>query len=172
MKTNKDKKMKMACIYSSKTGNTRMVAEAVHQVMPEGTLLTAVESAPDPDEFDFIALGFWVDKGTANARMLKYMERINNKKIGLFGTLGAYPDSEHAKNVIKDVTERLEGNDIVDSFMCQGKIDPNLLEAMKNIPGHTMTEERKARIEEAKKHPNEEDLDNVRAKFTKIIEKL
>lgn len=164
--------MKMICVYSSKTGNTRMVAEAVHEVMPEGTQLVAVESAPEPGDFDFLALGFWVDKGTADSKMLRYMEGIKDKKVGLFGTLGAYPDSDHAREVVKNVTARLEKNEVVGSFLCQGKIDPKLLKAMSNIPGHEMTEERRARIEEASKHPNDEDLADARRAFAAIIEKM
>lgn len=164
--------MKMACIYSSKTGNTRMVAEAVHQAMPEGTQLYAVESAPEPDQFDFLALGFWVDRGTADARMLRYMERVREKRVGLFGTLGAYPDSDHARDVIDNVTKQLGTNDILGSFLCQGKIDPEILKIMAKLPGHKMTEERRARIEEAKKHPNDADLGNARQAIIGILGKL
>ncbi len=164
--------MKMACIYSTKTGNTRMVAEAIHAVMPKGTELFAVEAAPAPDTFDFLSLGFWVDKGTADAKMLDYISRVSGKKVAFFGTLGAYPDSDHAKDVIKVVTQCLEGNEIFGSFLCQGKIDPNILKVMEKMPGHPMTEERIARIEEAKKHPDEQDLANARTFFIDVMQRL
>lgn len=164
--------MKIGCIYSSKTGNTQMVMEAVHEIMPQGTQLHAIESAPSAEEFDLIILGFWVDKGTADAKTLKYIETIKNKKVALLGTLGAFPDSDHGRGVIVNVTKELGDNEVVESFLCQGKIDPKLLEAMAKIPGHEMTEERRARIEEAKKHPNDEDLENARKTFAAAIAKL
>lgn len=164
--------MKMACIYSSKTGNTRMVAEAVHRAMPEGSALCAVESAPSPADYDFLALCYWVDRGNADAQSLRYMEQVSGKKVGVFGTLGAYPDSDHGRDVVANVARQLDGNDILGSFLCQGKIDPKLLEAMARIPGHEMTEERRARIEEAKKHPDTQDLDNARRALADMLERL
>lgn len=47
--------MKALVVYSSKTGNTKKVAEAVHGVFPHGTDLYRVEDAPSPDNYDLIA---------------------------------------------------------------------------------------------------------------------
>lgn len=38
------------------------------------------------------------------------METVKNKKIGLFGTLGAYPDSDHAKQCMKKAKALVQGN--------------------------------------------------------------
>ena len=65
-----------------------------------------------------------VDKGTANAGSARYMETVKNKKIGLFGTLGAYPDSDHAKQCMKKARALVQGNEILGEFLCQGKVDP------------------------------------------------
>ena len=51
----------------------------------------------DSDEFDIILIGFWVHKGIADAKAMKYIDKIKGKKVGVFGTLGAYTDSEHDK---------------------------------------------------------------------------
>lgn len=167
--------MKTLIVYSSRTGNTRKIAEAIHPVMPEGTALFPVENAPDPSEYDFIALGFWVDKGAPDSAMVKYMGQIREKTIGLFGTLGAWPDSEHARDCMRKATELLPGSHVLGTFICQGKIDPELLAAMekmgKNSP-HPMTEERKARITEAAKHPNEADCEAARKVFADIALQL
>ena len=61
--------MKMAVVYSSKTGNTRKVAEAIHAVMPAGTDIFHVGEAPSPAGYDFMALGFWVAKGPPDKAM-------------------------------------------------------------------------------------------------------
>ncbi len=164
--------MKQAIIYASKTGNTKKVAEAIHSVCPADTAILPVEEAPEPDTLDLLILGYWVDRGTANAKMKKYMERVKGKKVAIFGTLGAYPDSDHAKDVVNNVRGLLADNDILGSFLCQGKVDPALTERMKKIPGHEMTEERKARLAEAAKHPNEDDFANARKAFTEILAQL
>ncbi len=167
--------MKTLVVYSSRTGNTRMIAEAVHSAMPEGTDIFPVQDAPDPSGYDVIALGFWVDKGAPDDAMARYMDRVRGKSVGLFGTLGAWPDSDHARESMQKAVERVPGNRVLGTFICQGKVDPKLLAAMAKMGGgnpHPMTEERKARIEEAAKHPNEADCDAARKVFADIVRQL
>lgn len=167
--------MKSLVVYSSRTGNTRMIAEAIHSVMPESTEIFAVENAPDPAGYDFIALGFWVDKGAPDDAMARYMDNVQGKSVGLFGTLGAWPDSDHARESMQKAVACVGGNQVLGTFLCQGKVDPKLLEAMAKMGGtnpHPMTEERRARIEEAAKHPDETDCENARKVFAGIMRRL
>lgn len=166
--------MKTLVVYSSRTGNTRLIAEAVHSVMPAGAALHPVETAPDPQGYDFLALGFWVDKGEPDNAMGQYMDRVKGASVGLFGTLGAWPDSDHARESMQKAVDRMAGNTVLGTFICQGKVDPKLLAAMAKMKEnpHPMTEERKARLEEAAKHPDEADCANARAVFAGILEKM
>lgn len=166
--------MRALVVYSSRTGNTRMVAKAVHEAMPEGALLASVEEAPDPIGFDFVAVGFWVDKGVPDAKAREYMARLSGQTVGVFGTLGAYPDSDHAKECIAKTLEMLAGNTVLATFLCQGKVDPKLVEAMSKMPGnvHPMTPERRARLDEAAKHPDANDLATARAVFAQALASL
>jgi flavodoxin len=163
--------MKALVAYSSRTGNTKMVAEAIHGVMPADAMLAAVENAPDPADFDFIAVGFWVDKGMPDDLAKEFMAKISNKQVGLFGTLGAWPDSEHARECMAHAVKLMEdnGNTIKCQFICMGKVDPRLIEAMQKMPEaaarHAMTPERKARLEEAAKHPDAADLERAQMVF-------
>lgn len=77
--------MRYLVVYSSITGNTRRVAEAVFETLPELKAIYPVEAAPDPEGYDFIALGFWLDRGTADEKFRRYIKKIKNKKIGLSG---------------------------------------------------------------------------------------
>ena len=54
--------MKSLVVYSSRTGNTRKIAEAVAEALP-GCHLHPVEEAPQPEGYDLVAVGYWVDKG-------------------------------------------------------------------------------------------------------------
>ncbi len=171
--------MKSLVIYSSKTGNTKMVAEAIAEVLPNVTL-SAVENAPDYVDYDVIAIGFWVDKGMPNKEIIEYCKTVNNKNVFLFGTLGAYPDSDHGKECMAKsealLNEEGQNNQVLGSFLCMGKVDPKILEMMAKMreaqKHHPMTEERKNRIEEAKKHPNEEDLTNAKNFALACLEKM
>ncbi|MDR0338769.1 MAG: flavodoxin family protein [Desulfovibrio sp.] len=166
--------MKALVVYSSRTGNTRMIAEAVHSAMPEGTAIHPVETAPAPRGYDFIALGFWVDKGEPDSAMGAYMDTVKGAFVGLFGTLGAWPDSDHARESMQKAVDRVTGNTVLGTFICQGKVDPKLLAAMAKMRDnpHPMNEERKARLEEAAKHPDGRDCENARAVFAGIMQKL
>jgi flavodoxin len=152
-------------VYSSRTGNTRKLAEGIRLGLLEGGVparIAAVEEKPDAADAPWVLVGFWADKGQADQKALEYIRSLEGRKIGLFGTLGAEPGSNHARELAKK-TEALaaEKNTCLGSFLCQGKIDPALTEQFKKFPPnhpHAMNEERRKRHEEAAKHPDEEDI--------------
>lgn len=166
--------MKSLIAYSTRTGNTRAVAGAIHGVFPSDSDLKPVEEVDDPSPYEFIAIGYWVDKGGPDKNAAQFMEKIKGKKVALFGTLGAYPNSDHANDCRKKAEELITNNELLGHFLCQGKIDPKILEMMAKMASedHPMTEERKARIQEAKKHPNEEDFKAAKEAFKKILKKI
>ena len=169
--------MRHLLVYSSVTGNTKSVAEAVHHVLPPGTPICPVQEAPEPDDFDFLALGFWAHRAGPDPLMRRYMERVRGKVVAVFGTLAAYPDSEHAGQILAAVRSCLDGNRIVGSFLCQGRLAPKRLEQrMQAAPGadakHPMTPERLARLLEAAKHPNEDDFARAREAFAGFLREL
>ena len=91
--------MKALVVYSSRTGNTRKIAEAIAAVRP-GCEIHPVESAPAPEGYDLVAVGYWVDKGMPDAQAKAYLETVRDANVALFGTLGAWPDSDHARDCI------------------------------------------------------------------------
>ncbi|AHC14038.1 flavodoxin family protein [Salinispira pacifica] len=160
-------------IYSSKTGNTKTVAEAIHRGLTPHADIASASDEFDTEGYAWILWGFWVDKGSANAEAVEVLESIRGKKIGVFGTLGAYPDSNHADDVRTRIRELVERNNkFLGEFLCMGKIDPRLTEMFKNFPAdhpHAMTEERMARHQEAARHPNEDDCANALTSVREIL---
>ena len=161
--------MKAIIVYSSLTGNTEMVGQAIYDVLADEAECFRVDKAPAPDGFDLIVPGFWVDQGRADQDMLEYLRKIENKAVAFFFTLGAYPDSPHADEVAQATAELLKvgNNNVFGHFRCQGKVDPALIERMNKMlpPDHPhaqMPPERRARLEEAAKHPNNDDLINAK----------
>lgn len=155
--------MNSIVVYSSRTGNTLKVAQAVYEALPSPRALYSVDEAPDPGAYDFIALGFWVDKGTADEKARRYLKKLKGKPIFfLFGTLGAYPDSDHGKKCMGNVKALAADNQILGTFLCQGRVDPEMIkwmeENLQDDPHHAMTPERRARLREAERHPNADDL--------------
>ena len=124
--------MSAIILYSSLTGNTKSVAEAMASVMPEGTPCMPVKEAPaNLADYDTVFVGFWVDRGTANKEAAKLIETLNNKHVVFFATLGMYADSDHARESIEKASTLLPNKEsLVDGFVCQGKIDPTVIEMM------------------------------------------
>ena len=161
-----------ACIvYSSCTGNTRKVAEALADT--SGLPCFPVRIAPEPDDFDILALGFWVRKGLPDARALRYMERIRGKHVFFFGTLGAWPHSDHARRCMAATHEILQagGNTVVDGFLCQGRVNPQVVAASQRKGGHPLSPERLARLREAARHPDATDLAAARLHWQRSLQK-
>lgn len=153
--------MKSIVIFSSVTGNTRSVAEAIAAALPPDAVLAPVHKAPSPEDFDFLALGFWVKKAGPDPRMLRYMARVSGKSVAWFGTLAAWPDSPHAMLVRTNAEALLERNTVLGGFLCQGRLESRRFAAAmggKGSPKHPLTEERKTRLLEAAKHPDEKDF--------------
>lgn len=162
--------------YSSLTGNTRMVAEAIHKALPKGALLCPIAEAPSPEDFAWIITGFWTHRGGPDPAAAAYMQRIQNRDVAFFGTLAAYPDSDHGREVIAKAEKLLAGNRLLGSFLCQGKLSPErmnrILSGKAANKNHPLTEERKTRVLEAAKHPDEHDLYTAAELFRGIAGRL
>ena len=168
--------MKSLVVYSSRTGNTKAVAAAIHSAMPEGCEFYAVEEAPAAADYELVAVGFWVDKGTADAQAKKYLSGITDKKVILFATLGAYPDSDHARDSMARAAMLLpHGNQLLGTFICQGRVDPKIAERFKDLPAghpHAPTPESIARHQAASCHPNEQDFAKAKNVIGKIVARI
>ena len=104
--------MKSIILYSSLTGNTKNVAEAMASVMPEGTPCVPVKDAPENlADYDTVFVGFWVDRGTANKEAAKLIETLTNPNIVFFATLGMYADSDHARESIDKASTLLQNKE-------------------------------------------------------------
>ena len=61
-------------VYNSLTGNTKMLADTIQNVLP------------DNDNDDIVFVGFWTDKGNADSKTIEYLKLLRNKKIFLFAS--------------------------------------------------------------------------------------
>ena len=121
--------MKSIVIYSSLTGNTKQVAEAITSVLPAGTPCVSMQELPlDLSSYDLVFAGFWVDKGTANKEARDVLSTLHNPYIALFATAGVPPQMAHAKESLINAANCLpDGVEPVGTFICQGKVDPKVI---------------------------------------------
>ncbi|WP_251454341.1 flavodoxin family protein [Veillonella intestinalis] len=170
--------MNSIVIYSSRTGNTKQVAEAILSVLPAGTACVPVNEAPaDLATYDVVFMGFWADQGNADKAAQTVLKRLDADKVALFATLGVPPMMPHAKETMTAAIGLLpKGQTPVGTFMCQGKVDPKVIEMMyKMFPEghpHGRSAERDERHRQGASHPDETDLANAVAFAKDVLAKL
>ena len=165
--------MKVLIAYSSKTGNTRQLAEALHLALPNADLCP-VANAPNPAHYDLIFAGFWVEAENANKDTVAFLKRLSGKPVALFATLGAYPDSRHAADSLTAAANEIPDGNVVDRFICQGAIDPNMIGWMEKLPAdadNAPTESRRQLWKDAETHPDAADLQAVTDWALAVLEK-
>ena len=171
--------MKVQIVYSSLSGCTRRLAEGIFDAMTVDTKEIYDLAAGTPElDGDAVLLGYWVDKGMPDAQAKAYLETVRDAKVALFGTLGAWPDSDHARDCIAQgealVNAPERRNKVLGTYLCQGKVDPKIVAMMQKMASdvHPMTPERKARLEEAAKHPDEADCLRAQEAFKGFAEQV
>ena len=80
--------MSYAVVYSSHTGNTALLAEAVREALPQEDCIYF--GTPDLKALtaETIYVGFWTDKGTCDASVAQFLQELTHQKVFLFGTAG------------------------------------------------------------------------------------
>ena len=169
--------MKGLIIYSSKTGNTKRMAEKIYVGLKKEYQMTIkdIRDAPEVEKFDFILLGAWIDRGTLETKALKFLKTIKNKKIGLFATLGAMPESEHGRKVIKNLEDLLIDRDSLGQYICPGLVDPKMIEKLRGITGLVVPKKIKEKMIETSlksRVATEEELEQAANYFAENIKQL
>lgn len=163
--------MKILVAYSSLTGNTEKVAQAIAAAV--GADIKKVGEAGDCAGYDLLLYGFWVDRSSADKASCDFLSGLHGKRIVLFGTLGAPAVPPYSEKCYANAAASVpEDNELLpEHFLCQGKIDPKIIEMFKKLPAdhhHAMTKESMAMFMAAAKHPDEADLDAA-ASFAKNL---
>lgn len=160
--------MKAIVVYSSQTGNTKKLAETVCEALPAGTQMCMVDDAPNPSDYDLVALGFWLQAGKPDPKSTSYLARLKgHQNVFLFATHGARPGSDHATNAMAHAHALAEGATVAGSFSCYGEVNPNVLEKVKAKPQPPVWLDDAA---EAVGHPESADLDNLLAALKSALQ--
>lgn len=167
--------MKIIIIYSSETGNTKSVAQAIHEEFKNDAIIIPTSEAHkyNLSEFDYVFIGFWVDKGYPCEEIQALLKSIRDSRIALFATLGAYPYSMQSSRVFYRAGEMIdESNRVLGSFICQGRIPKEKLDEINSRPPthpRYPTPIQTLARNIGQQHPNEEDFTAARKLFRKIV---
>jgi flavodoxin I len=129
--------VKSLIVYSSQSGNTKKLAEAIYDTLADAKSIYPVAEAPETDGYDFIAVGFWLLGGkpdTAAADYLAKMPKRNGSKLFLFATHGAQAQSDHVKNAFEQAKSLVPGAEILGTYSCQGQLSEKIIEKLKTKP--------------------------------------
>ncbi len=166
---------KWAVIYSSVTGNTKLVAEKIAETAGDAEVFPVDKAPEDFSDYEVVALGYWLRLGAPDPKMLKYMPTVHDAKVILFQTHGTAVNSEHAVTAYARAGYLLgDGCDILGTFGCQGKINPAMIEKRKNAGPDDPHGGPKAmeRWKSAATHPDEQDLANAAEFVAQMKHKL
>lgn len=157
---------RITIVCESLTGNTAMLAEALrsHLQLSDGNV-----SAPDCaeiDSSDIFFVGSWTDKGDCAGNTAAFLEKLENKKVFLFGTCGFGRSEAYYDTVYRRFADHLRsGNQILGHYFCQGKMPESVLrryEAMKAAnPECSRWDECIENFNQALSHPNGNDLQGL-----------
>ena len=155
---------KFLIVYSSRTGNTKKVAEALYAAAPEGSVLREAGDMPEADGYGAVFAGYWMDRGGPDEAMKAFLRTLSGQKVVLFETMGAGPEGEHAYTGFANAATCLpEGNTVAGVFAVQGAIDPALVAAMRKMgPSNPHgTSQMMQTAEAAASHPDAADLERA-----------
>jgi flavodoxin len=145
--------MKTIILYSSKSGNTKKIADSMASQVGCGAIRITANNTPpnvDLEEYDLVFVGTGLFAGTPNEDMVRYIGNLNlktTKIFALFITWGGAPRTD--KLALKRVKALLEGKGqkvLEDHFACYGGWKGVLMKR-----GHPKAEEIKNAGEWAKK---------------------
>ncbi len=169
--------MKVQIIYSSLSGKTKRLSEYLYEHInaDEKSIFDLKDGVPALDG-DVILLGYWVDKGGPNAEMKAFMETLSGKTVGVFCTLGFYPDASHGVGSIKNGVDAVsEKNTVIGSYVCNGALSESIIQSFRargNTGFHTATPESEIRWDVLKNHPTEAEMALAAERFNERLEIL
>ncbi len=161
--------MKSLIVYSSKSGNTKKLAETLRDILPGEKTFKTMEDNPETGGYDLVCAGFWFQAGKPEPQATTFLTSCKPGKLFLFATHGAVNTSDHAANGMAAAKTLAASSEIVGSFHCQGEVDPKLLEKVraKNPPPPWIKD-----APLAIGHPNTDDCAALKKEIERVVAKM
>lgn len=159
-------------IFSSPTGNTRLLADAIRDALPEENCNYFGVSENADTQSDILFIGFWTDKGTADKATLDLLEKLKIKGFFFSERRASAETKSTSKNPRKHKKSISGSNITVGEYMCQGKMPQTVRERyikMKSLPNPVPNLDMLIEnFDRALSHPDENDLKRLRLSVEKL----
>lgn len=160
--------MSYAIVYSSRTGNTALLAKTIREILGEEDCVYFGPPAPQAFAAETIYAGFWTDRGTCDEEMAQFLQSLTDQSVFLFGTAGFGGAPAYYDQILERVQANLKGSvRLLGCYMCQGQMPQAVrtrYEGMEDSPRRTAMLEN---FDRALGHPDAGDLEQLR----RIVEK-
>ena len=156
--------MTYSIVYSSKTGNTKLLAETIRNTLPTDDRIYFGPLNDLALNADRIYVGFWTNIGSCDAATAQFLHKAEHKEIFLFGTAGFGASEAYFQQVAaKAATEVPATSTVIGSYMCQGQMPPAIRDKYVGMIGNPKAPFDPIKMIEnfdmALGHPNVADLD-------------
>jgi len=146
--------------YTSWTGNTKEVAEAVYEALENDKKIRSVDEVGDVNAYELIFIGFPVHSHSVPFKTEELLKKIApGKKIALFSTHGSLTGSRLSREALEHASILASKARILGTFSCRGKVSLQAMEVLSRSPEHAAWVEMAA---SASGHPDEHDLADAR----------
>lgn len=157
--------MKKAVVYSSVTGNTRKLAEAICDKVGAQYCGKPCDEALEAEN---IFVGFWATRNSCGEDIKGFIEKLSGKRVFIFGTAGYNNTKEYFDEILNSVKAIVpDSNTIVGAYMCQGKVSDTMKAKIKDMKPE-MYEAIKEKLAVGESHPDENDISGLLAEIEKI----
>ena len=165
--------MKIAIIYKSLTGNTKMLADKIKETVSKEDIIYVGEPKDNIDA-DLYFVASWTDKGMCSKEIADFLKKLENKKIAYFGTAGFGGDTKYYDTIFNRIKSIIpESNDVIGYFFCQGKMPIQVRERyvalIKEHPDDKNLQVSVENFDKALSHPDEKDLEDVKEWVNDIL---
>ena len=152
---------KILVTYLRLTGNTRKIAEAIHDTLFEPKTIRSIAEGQDIKEYDLIFIGFPVHSHSVPIKIANFLKSLPpGKKIALFSTHGSHTGSRLSREAIEHAVVVASQAKVLSTFSCRGRVSPQALEVLSRSPEHEAWTDMAA---SAGTHPNEHDIADAKA---------
>ncbi len=164
--------MKVQVIYTSLTGCTRKVAEAIYEgVTADCKSIHDLKDGVPVLDGDVILVGYWGVEGGPCEQMQAFLKTIRNKAVGIFCTLGYYADSAHAFDTVQTGIKLVsEHNQVIGSYVCNGAVAGYLKKGQGFDENSVLTEQKQLRWEMIRSHPTQAECALAAERFRERVE--